>query len=96
VDDTGDLTDLQLPEDSEDGHISLMLVQWFAESAKKNPGEAIPAASVEEYVRRTAPESGAEAWLIQDALSRLRGLRLVRSTDAGVVPLPACARYAQE
>jgi uncharacterized protein (TIGR02678 family) len=96
VDDTGELTDVQLPEESDEGHISLMLVQWFAESARKYPGAAIPVASVEEYVRRTAPESGAEAWLIQDALSRLQGLRLVRPTDAGVVPSPACARYAQE
>jgi uncharacterized protein (TIGR02678 family) len=96
VDDTGDLTDLQLPDESEDGHISLTLVQWFTESAKKYPGAAIPVSAVEEYVRRTAPESGAEAWLIQDALSRLQGLRLILSTDAGVVPLPACARYAQE
>lgn len=96
VDDTGDLTDLLLPEESEDGHIALILVQWFAESARQYPGAAIPVSSVEEYVRRTAPESGAEAWLTQDALSRLQGLRLIRSTDAGIVPLPACARYAQE
>ena len=94
VDDGGDLTDLQLPEDSKDGHISLMLVQWFAESAKKHAGAAISVSAVEDYVRRKTSESGAEAWLTKDALLRLRGLRLIQSTDAGVVPLPACARYA--
>lgn len=96
VDDEGDLTDLQLPEDSKDGRIRLMLVQWFAESAKVYPGAAIPFSAVEEYVRQMAPESGAEAWLMPDALLRLRGLRLIQATPAGVVPLPACARYAAE
>jgi uncharacterized protein (TIGR02678 family) len=96
MDDEGDLTDLQLPEESKDGAISLMLVQWFAEFAKKRPGAAIPVSAVEEYVRRKTPESGAEAWVTQDALLRLRGLRLIQSTDAGVVPLPACARYATD
>jgi uncharacterized protein (TIGR02678 family) len=94
VDGVGDLTDLHLPEESKDGHIALMLVQWFAESARKDPGTAIPVLAVEEYVRRKAPEWGAETWLTQDALLRLRGLRLIQATDAGVVPLPACARYA--
>lgn len=94
VDDEGNFTDLQLPEDSKVGHISLMLVQWFAESAKKCPGAAIPVSAVGEYVRRSASEPGMEDWLLEDALLRLRGLRLIQSTDAGVVPLPACARYA--
>jgi uncharacterized protein (TIGR02678 family) len=96
VDDTGNLTDLNLPDESKDGHIALMLVQWFAESAGKQPGKAIPVSEVEEYVRRKAPESGAETWLTQDALLRLRGLRLIQATDAGVVPLAPCARYAAD
>lgn len=95
VDDEGDLTDIQLPEESKDGHISLMLVQWFAESAKRYPGAAIPVSEVEEYVCRTAPESGV-AWRTQDALLRLQGLRLINATGAGVVPLPACCRYAAD
>jgi uncharacterized protein (TIGR02678 family) len=96
VDDTGDLTDFQLPEESKVGHISLMLVQWFAEFAKKSPGAPIPFSAVEEYVRWKAPESGSEAWLMQDALLRLRGLRLIQLSDAVVVPLPACARYSED
>ena len=96
VDDAGDLTDVNLPEESKDGHIALMLVQWFAESAKTYPGTEIPLSAIEEYVRRKTPESGVETWLTQDALLRLRGLRLIQSTDAGVVPLPACARYAAD
>ena len=96
VDDAGDLTDVNLPDESKDGNIALMLVQWFAESARTYPGTAIPVSAVEEYVRRKAPESGAETWLTQDALLRLRGLRLIQSMDAGIVPLPACARYAGE
>jgi uncharacterized protein (TIGR02678 family) len=94
VDDAGGLTDVNLPEETKDGHIALMLVRWFAESARTYPGTAIPVSAIEEYVRRKAPES--ETWLTQDAFLRLRGLRLIQSTDAGVVPLPACARYAAD
>ena len=41
--------------------------------------------------RKEVREAGA---LTEDALLRLRGLRLIQFTDGGVVPLAACGRYA--
>jgi len=91
LDDEGDLTDLRLLDDTADGQLSLILAQRLAESARANPqrGErtAVPLGVLGEY--------GATAWLM-DAVWRLQGLRLVELTPAGVVPLPACARYALE
>ena len=105
VDDDGDLTDLELPENTTEGNLSLFLVQWFAQISKTNPGPAIPVSAVEEHVRsliqvhgsqwrKEVREAGAEAWLTQDALSRLRSLRLIQIAGNEVVPLAACGRYA--
>jgi uncharacterized protein (TIGR02678 family) len=98
MDDEGDLTDLKLPADADnaaDGQLSLILAQRLAESARADPGSAIPLEVLEEYVQRELRDSGAKAWLM-DAVWRLQGLRLLELTPAGVVPLPACARYALE
>jgi uncharacterized protein (TIGR02678 family) len=107
VDDAGDLTDLKLPDEGTDGHLSLLLVQWFAERFRVGAGASIPVSEVEEYVRdliqvhgskwrKDVREAGAETRLAEEALFRLRALRLIRLTDGGVVPLPASGRYAAE
>jgi uncharacterized protein (TIGR02678 family) len=105
VDDDGSLTDVLLPEESTDGHLSLLVAGWLAEFARNHSGEAVPRSIVQQYVgsliavhgsrwRKEVREPGAEAQLTEDALLRLRALRLVRLTDEGVLPLPACGRYA--
>jgi hypothetical protein len=86
VDDAGDLADLKL----EEAPLSLQLVQWFAECLKNHDGAAIPVSAVEDRVR----ELGAEERLTEEALSRLRALRLIQITESGVVPLAASGRYA--
>jgi uncharacterized protein (TIGR02678 family) len=91
VDDAGDLTDLKLPDDSADVQLALSLGQWFAEFFRNGGGEVIPTSMIEEHVR----EIGGDFQLTEEALQRLLALRLIRITDAGVVPLAACARYAQ-
>jgi uncharacterized protein (TIGR02678 family) len=106
VDDTGDLTDVLLPEDSSDGHLSLIVLQWLSESCKTGLGAPIPVSAVEGYVRSQVEvhgsrwsadvrETGAEVRLTQDALLRLRGLRLIRLIAGGVVPLAAAGRFIQ-
>jgi hypothetical protein len=83
----------------------LLLVQWFAECSRIGAGAVIPVAAVEDRVRNLirvhgsqwhgdACEAGAEARLTQDALLRLRALRLVEFSGSGVVPLAASGRYA--
>jgi len=104
VDDTGELTDLGLPEDDTYGQLTLLLLQWFADGLR-NGTAAIPISVVEQYVRELIEshrsewhqevcEAGAEMRLTEDAISRLRALRLIESTTSSVVPLAACGRYA--
>jgi uncharacterized protein (TIGR02678 family) len=106
VDDAGDLTDIRLPEEGTDGHLSLLLAEWFAERCRSFPSTPVRFSEVEEYVaelirvygsrwRKEVREPGAEAPLAQDTLLRLRGLRLVHITAEGVVPLPASGRYGR-
>src|SRR5262245_58506875 len=103
VDDTGELTDLALRADDTYGQLTLLLLQWFAD-ALRHGTTAIPMSVVEQYVRelikrhgtewQEVQEAGAETRLTEDAISRLRALRLVQSTTSSVVPLAACGRYA--
>jgi uncharacterized protein (TIGR02678 family) len=90
VDEGGDLTDLKLPDESAEGQLALTLAQWMAELPNCG-NEAIPTSSIEQHVR----EIGGDIQQIEAAKLRLRALRLIRITDAGVFPLAACARYAQ-
>jgi uncharacterized protein (TIGR02678 family) len=91
VDESGDVTDLKLPDESAEGQLALTLVQWMAELFRNCPDVLMPSSTIEEHVR----EIGADVQLMEDALMRLHALRLVRFTEAGVMPLAACARYAQ-
>ncbi len=89
VDDAGDLTDIQMPVEDVDGDLSPLLVPWLAERARDSTSTAIPASAIEQYVL----QAGGEVRLIEDTLSRLRELRLIRSTADGIVPLALCGRY---
>jgi uncharacterized protein (TIGR02678 family) len=105
VDDIGDLSDLKLPDQGSDAHLSLLLAQWFAECFRHDAGMLIPVSVVEGRVRalihihgsewqKELGEAGAESRLTEDALLRLRSLRLIQVTNGGVVPLAASCRYA--
>jgi uncharacterized protein (TIGR02678 family) len=105
VDDDGELTDIKLPEEGTDGHLSLLLVQWLAEHSKNRVDAAIPMPLVEEYVahlirvhgsqwHEEVCQSGSEAHVTGGILLRLRALRLVQLRASEVIPLPACGRYA--
>jgi uncharacterized protein (TIGR02678 family) len=105
VDDAGDLTDVKLPDQDTESHLSLMLVQWFAECLRSRRDEAISISEVEERVGnlirvhgsewpRDIRESGTEKRISEDALRRIRALRLIQISPDGVVPMPASSRYA--
>jgi uncharacterized protein (TIGR02678 family) len=105
VDDAGDLSDLKLPDHDAESHLSLLLVQWFAECFKTGKGKTIPISEIEERVcalvrvhgsewHKDVREAGMEVRMSEDALLRLRALRLIQRTPDGVVPLPASGRYA--
>ena len=105
VDAADDLTDFKLPDQGAENHLSLLLVQWFAECFKTRRGEAIAVAEVAKRVRDLIRlhgtewhldirEAGTEMRMTEDALLRIRALRLVQVTGDGIVPLPASCRYA--
>jgi uncharacterized protein (TIGR02678 family) len=105
VDDRGDLTDVAIPEEGTEGHLTILLAEHLARSARERPGLAVGTAELQRHVaalaarhrgrwRRDATLPGAEVELTERTLERLESLRLVRRTPEGAVPLPAIGRYA--
>ncbi len=105
VDETGDLTDLGLPEEGTEGHLALLLAEHLAECARRDGAVAVGHAALRRHVaelvaqhrthwRKDVAEPGAELALTERTVTRLEALRLVRRTEDGVVPLPALGRYA--
>ncbi|MGH8906741.1 MAG: TIGR02678 family protein [Egibacteraceae bacterium] len=105
VDDRGDLTDLGLPEEGTDGHLTLLLAEHLAASARTRPGTPVSRAALHQRVaeliaehrhhwRKGLTEPGADQAIADEVITRLAALQLVRLELDGVVPLPAIARYA--
>jgi uncharacterized protein (TIGR02678 family) len=105
IDAARDLTDLKLPDQGPENHLSLLLVQWFAECFKTRTGEIISIAEVDECVRDLVRrhrsewrgdihEAGVNTRLTEDVLLRIRSLRLIQVSADGIVPLAASCRYA--
>ncbi|XXX73615.1 TIGR02678 family protein [Sorangium sp. So ce134] len=103
VDPHEELTDLAMPEEGTEGHLTLLVAEWLAGRARND--ERVGRAAVEQHVagliavhrgrwKKAATEPGAEVELTDLALARLTALRLLRWTPAGIEPLPALARYA--
>lgn len=100
VDPLDDLTDVRMPEQGTNGHITLLLAGHLARAS----GPVAPS-ELEARVRelasehggfwsRTAREPGAEPELVERALTTLAALGLVERTARGAVPRPALARCA--
>lgn len=109
VDERGDLTDLGLPEQGTDGHLTLLLAEHLAAHARAHRGDGpvrpLGLAALEQHVARLirkhrkhwakrVGEAGAETRLLAQTLDRLQALALVRRTPDGIVPLPAIGRFA--
>lgn len=105
VDERGDLTDLKMPEEGTDGHLTLLLAEYLAAITRRDPASVVGQAALEAHVaeliathqrvwRRDVTEPGAEKRLCEQAVSRLEALGLARCTIDGVQPRPAIARYA--
>jgi uncharacterized protein (TIGR02678 family) len=105
VDPDDELTDVRMPEQRTDGHVTLLVAEYLANRAG---GDPVPvdrlrahvrkmAAEHETYWRRGVTEPGADAELLAMALDKLRALRLVEDVPgepAMVAARPAIARYA--
>jgi uncharacterized protein (TIGR02678 family) len=106
VDPDDELTDVRMPEQRTDGHVTLLVAEYLAN--RGNNGEPIPvdrlrahvrkmAKEHETYWRRGVTEPGADAELLAIALDKLRALRLVADVPGEppmVIARPAIARYA--
>jgi uncharacterized protein (TIGR02678 family) len=102
----GDATDVALPEEGTDGHLTLLLATHLADRLR---ADATFTTTVDELVRRTRSlirehhshwrkeinQPGADRVFTARVLARLAGLALVRlGPDGTVQPLPALGRYA--
>src|SRR5437667_5840600 len=50
VDDAAELTDLKLPKEGTDGHLTLLLAEWLATQARDCPGVSVPFSAVEQHI----------------------------------------------
>jgi uncharacterized protein (TIGR02678 family) len=102
----GDCTDLGLPEEGTEGHLTLLLATWLAEKAREEDAaafvtnEAIRQQTARfirqhrHHWRREVAEKGAEGPLADLVIFRLAALRLVDRRPEGVRVLPASGRFA--
>jgi uncharacterized protein (TIGR02678 family) len=88
VDPTGESTDLGMPEEGTDGHVTLLVAERLALHLREHPGQGLPldtlhrhvhrlAAEHRTYWRRSAQDAGAEIELTATALYRLHRLGLI-------------------
>lgn len=106
VDPDDELTDVRMPEQRTDGHVTLLVAEYLARRAARHEPVSVDqlrayvrkqAHEHETYWRRGVTEPGADAELLSTALDKLRALRLVADIAGDppmVVGLPAIARYA--
>lgn len=109
VDEAGALTDVAMPAEGTEAHVTLLVAEFLASLDRLAPtaaGEtAISISEVVDFVatardrygsywRKSAREPGAQHELARNALDRLQKLRLVVCQGEVVRPLPALARFA--
>jgi uncharacterized protein (TIGR02678 family) len=106
VDPDDELTDVRMPEQRTDGHVTLLVAEYLARGAHGGEPVAVDrlrahvrsmAREHETYWRRGVTEPGADAELLAVALGKLRALRLVADVPGEpprVIARPAIARYA--
>ncbi|HEY3872283.1 MAG TPA: TIGR02678 family protein [Actinocrinis sp.] len=104
-----ELTDVRMPEQGTDGHVTLLLAAHLAGARHPQPVSDLVdlvrrlAGEHRTYWRKTATEPAAAADLVAQALARLEALDLVETVYVveqggggreAVLPKPAIARYA--
>jgi len=98
VDFDDDFSDVRMPEKGTEGHVTLLLAEFLAQSgASELPVDTLVAhvrsiaPDYVKYWRKGAVETAAD--LVETALGRLRALRLVARDGDVIRVLPALARY---
>jgi len=102
VDPDDELTDVRMPEQRTDGHVTLLVAEYLATRDGPVPLEKLRAhvrkmaREHQSYWRRGVTEPGADEELLTIALEKLRALRLVEDAadePASVLARPAIGRY---
>jgi uncharacterized protein (TIGR02678 family) len=99
VDPDDELTDVRMPEQRTDGHVTLLVAEYLAKRHEVSATELRrfvrqAAARHAVYWRKGVTEPGAEAELLAIALEKLSALRLVTIDNEQVRGRPAIARFA--
>ena len=110
VDEAGELTDVAMPAEGTDAHVTLLAAEFLAErirglSAADRDTVLVREVDVADhlrnarerfgrYWRRSAREAGSERELTTIALGNLQRLMLIERGEQGVRPRPALARFA--
>ena len=99
VDPEDELTDVRMPEQRTDGHVTLLVAEYLSqrEQATLDELHAVvrrAAAAHKSYWRKGVTEPGAEAELLATALEKLTALRLITVDRPYVRSRPAIARFA--
>ena len=99
VDPEDELTDVRMPEQRTDGHVTLLVAEYLARRDQATFGELHGfvrqvAAEHKGYWRKGVTEPGAEIELLAVALDKLTALRLVTLDRPHVRSRPAIARFA--
>jgi uncharacterized protein (TIGR02678 family) len=99
VDPEDELTDVRMPEQRTDGHVTLLVAEYLAsrEQATLDALHAFVRQAAAEhaiYWRKGVTELGAETELLATALEKLSALRLVELDGQAVRSRPAITRFA--
>lgn len=101
----GDSSDLGLPEEGTDGHLTLLLATWMAERLRTSPQVVLSMSEIisqtarfirehQSHWRKEVREPGAEKTMTRLILPRLEGLGLIQCVPEGVIPRAAIGRFA--
>jgi len=99
VDPEDELTDVRMPEQRTDGHVTLLVAEYLARRGQATFGALHAfvrqaAAEHASFWRKGVTEPGAETELLATALGKLLALRLVELDNETVRSRPAIARFA--
>lgn len=104
LDPTAEATDLGMPEEGTDGHVTLLLAEFLADRLRNGRADPVPVEVLMRHTaelavrhrghwRKDATVPGAERALTVQATRRLVALGMVCESAAGVAALPALARF---
>jgi uncharacterized protein (TIGR02678 family) len=99
VDPEDELTDVRMPEQRTDGHVTLLIAEYLADREQVTRDDLLrfvrhAAEEHASYWRKGVTDPGAEAELLGIALDKLTALGLVEVEGTGIHGRPAIARFA--